>query len=368
MTLPASPDVLVIGGGVIGCAVARAVARPGRSVLLVDRGAIGGEASSAAAGVLSVASGDADGSSLALRRAGLLRFPALAAALREETGVDVELDLDGAIVLALDEEEAAALRERAARRRAQGLGAEWLDADALHEAEPQANPAACGGALHPGDGRVTCERLVEALAEAARRRGASLVPGAEVRAAERRGERLVRVRVAGTWIVPGTVVLAAGAWAARVAGIAPDLPVRAVRGQMLALRAPAGRLRHVLFHGDGCLTPRPRGGEVLVGGTVEDAGFDKAVTAPGVLALLDDVRRIVPAALDWPIARLWAGLRPHAPGGGPLIGRHPRLDNLIVATGHYRNGILLAPLTAEAVAAAVEGAAMPAEVAPFGPV
>jgi glycine oxidase len=367
VTLPASPDVLVVGGGVIGCAIARAVARPGRSVLLVDRGAIGGEASSAAAGVLSVASGDADGPSLALRRAGLLRFPALAAALREETGIDVELNLDGVIVLALDDEEAAALRARAARRRDQSLGAEWLDEVTLHEAEPRANPLACGGALHTGDGRVTCERLVEALAEAARRRGASLVPGAEVRAAERRGERLVRVQVAGTWIAPGTVVLAAGAWAPRVAGIAPDLPVRPVRGQMLALRPPGGSLRHVLFHADGCLAPR-RGGEVLVGGTVEDAGFDKAVTAPGVLALLDDVRRIVPAALDWPITRLWAGLRPHAPGGGPLIGRHPRLDNLIVATGHYRNGILLAPVTAEAVAAAVEGAAMPAEVVPFGPV
>jgi len=136
-----------------------------------------------------------------------------------------------------------------------------------------------------------------------------------------------------------------------------------VRGQMLALRSPDAALRHVLFHGAGCLTPR-HDGEVLVGGTVEDAGFDKAVTAPGVLTLLDDVRRIVPSALDWPITRLWAGLRPHAPDG-PLIGRHPRLENLIVATGHYRNGILLAPVTAEAVAAAIDGAPLPTEVGPF---
>jgi glycine oxidase len=363
--LPAAPDVLVVGGGVIGCAIARAVARPRRSVLLVDRGAIGGEASSAAAGVLSVGSGDADGPGLALRRAGLLRFPALAAALREETGIDVELDLDGVMVLALHVEEAVAQRERTARRRTQGLRAEWLDADALRAAEPMANPAACGAGLYPDDGRVACERLVEALAEAARRRGASIVPGAEVHAAERRGDRLTRVQVADTWIAPGTIVLAAGAWAARVAGIAADLPVRPVRGQMLALRPPGPPPRHVLFHGDGCLTPR-RGGEVLVGGTVEDAGFDKAVTAPGVLALLDDVRRIAPAGLEWPITRLWAGLRPGATDGGPFIGRHPDLRNLIVATGHYRNGILLAPVTADAVAATIEGTAMPAEVAPFG--
>ena len=365
MTLPASPDVLVVGGGVIGCAIARVLARRGRSVLLVDRGAIGGESSTAAAGVLSVGSGDAAGSSLALRRAGLGRFPALAEALRDETDIDVELHLDGVAILALDEAEAAAQRERVAERRAQGLRAEWLDAGALREAEPRANPAACGAALYPDDGRVTCERLVEALAEAARRKGATVVPGAEARAAERRGDWLVRVHASGTWITPRWVVLAAGAWAARIPGIAPELPVRPVRGQMLALRPPDGPLRHVLFHRDGCLTPR-RSGEVLVGGTVEEAGFDKAVTAPGVLTLLDDVRRIAPVGLEWPIVRMWAGLRPAVPAGGPLIGRHPRVENLIVATGHYRNGILLAQVTAEAVAALVEGTAAPPEVAPFG--
>jgi glycine oxidase len=173
------------------------------------------------------------------------------------------------------------------------------------------------------------------------------------------------VQANGTWITPGWVVLAAGAWASRIPGIAPELAVRPVRGQMLALRPPGARLRHVLFHRDGCLTPRPNG-EVLVGGTVEDAGFDKAVTAPGVLRLLDDVRRIAPAGLDWPIVRLWSGLRPAVPAGGPLIGRHPRVENLVVATGHYRNGILLAQITAEAVAAVVEGTAMPPEVVPFG--
>src|SRR5262249_24912073 len=132
---------------------------------------------------------------------------------------------------------------------------------------------------------------------------------------------------------------------------------------------PDGPLRYVLFHRDGCLTPR-RSGEVLVGGTVEEAGFDKAVTAPGVLALLDDVSRIAPAGLAWPIGRLWGGGPPAGPRRGPAgcrpVGRPPRVENLVVATGHYRNGILLAQVTAEAVAALVEGTAVPSEVIPFG--
>lgn len=365
MTLPPNPDVLVIGGGVIGCAVARALARPGRSVVLVDRGAIGGEASSAAAGVLSVASGSDDGPRLALRRASLDRFPSLAAALRDETGADVELDLDGVLVPCLDEAAEAEQRAQIGRRRAIGLRAEWLDAAALRAAEPAANPLARGAALYAEDGRVASDRLVEALAASARLRGTHLLPGVEVQSVERRGDRIDRVRVGDATVSPGTVVLAAGAWSARIPGIAPAPPVVPVRGQMLALRSPAGAVRHVVFDGDGCLTPR-RGGEVLVGGTVEDAGFEKAVTLAGIRRLMEDVERLVPAGLAWPVLRAWAGLRPGTSADGPVIGRHAELQNLVVATGHHRNGILLAPVTADAVAAMLEGAAVPREAAPFG--
>jgi len=365
VTPPPNPDVLVIGGGVIGCAIARALARPGRSVVLVDRGAIGGEASSAAAGVLSVASGTDDGPRLALRRASLDRFPSLAAALRDETGADVELDLDGVLVPCLDEATETEQRAQIARRRAIGLRAEWMDSAALRAAEPAVNPQARGAALYEDDGRVASDRLVEALAASARLRGTHLLAGVEVRSVERRGDRIDRVGLGDATVSPGTVVLAAGAWSARIAGIAPAPPVVPVRGQMLALRAPAGAVRHVLFDGDGCLTPR-RGGEVLVGGTVEDAGFEKAVTPAGIRRLMADVERLAPAGLAWPVLRAWAGLRPATTTPGPVIGRHAALENLVVATGHHRNGILMAPVTADAVAAMLEGAAVPREAAPFG--
>jgi glycine oxidase len=361
-----TPDVLVIGGGVIGCAVARALAADGRSVLCVDRGALGGEASSAAAGVLAVASGEDDGARLRLRRASLARFPALVAALAEETGLDVEWETRGVLHLVLDDAEAAAAPARLAARRADGLRVEWLDRSALAAAEPAANPAARGGLLFPDDAQVLPARLVEALATAARRHGAEVVPGAEARAAERSGDRLARVQVNAEWITPGIVVLAAGAWAPRVPGVAPSLPVVPARGQMAALRPATPLCAHVLAHGDDYLVPR-RSGEVWVGATVEDAGFENAVTPAGLAALAAKAAALVPAAAAVPVARVWAGLRPFAPLGGPILGRAADTSNLILACGHHRNGILLAPITADVVAALVAGRTPPAEAADFLP-
>lgn len=366
MTLPAAPDVLVVGGGVIGCAVARALAGQGASVLLAERGAIGGEASGAAAGVLAATSGDDDGPRLALRRASRARFDTLVASLREETGVDAGYRVRGVLQLACAPSEATALRTMVVRRTAGGCAAEWLDQATLREAEPRVTPAALGAARFADDACVHSGRFVEALAAAARRRGAVLMPGGEVHAVQRAGDRVARVQIADAWVTPGTVVLAAGAWSPRIAGLAPDLRVVPVPGQMLALVTPPDALRHVVMHAEGCLTPQPPD-EAWCGGTLEPEGFARAVTAAGVATLLADVARLVPEATSWPIRRLWAGIRPCAPDGGPIVGREPSLANLIVATGHHRNGILLAPIAAETVAALVAGMPPPPEALPFLP-
>jgi len=191
-------------------------------------------------------------------------------------------------------------------------------------------------------------RLVEALVAGARRRGAEVWSGAAVTAAERGGDRVTRVRAGVSWVSPGTVVLAAGAWAAGVAALAPDIGVEPARGQMLALRPPTPPFRHTLAAADGYVVPC-RNGEVLVGATVERVGFTKAVTPEGVRELLAKIAAIAPAALAMPIARLWAGLRPYAPGG-PVMRRATTAANLVLAGGHYRSGILLAPETAAVVA------------------
>jgi glycine oxidase len=343
-----TPDVLVVGAGVIGAAVAYELTGAGRSVLVVDRGAPGGEASSAAAGVLAVGSGRAEEEPhLALRRASLARFPALVEALADETGIDVAFDTAGVLELCRTEDEEAAASARAEGRRAAGFRVERLAAADVRREEPHVHPDVRAALHWRDDARVDPVRLVDALVAGARRRGAEVWSGAAVTAAGRHGDRIARVRAGVHWVTPGTVVLAAGAWAAGVGGLAPDLAVEPARGQMLALR-PAIRFRHTLAAADGYLVPC-RNGELLAGATVERAGFAKAVTPEGVRELLAKVAAIAPSALSAPIARLWAGLRPYAPSG-PVIRRARDAENLILACGHYRSGILLAPETALLVA------------------
>ena len=363
MTIPHTPDVLVIGGGVIGCAIARELAGP-RRVVLVDRGPIGGEASSAAAGVLAVASGDDDGERLALRTASLALFPDLADALRAETDIDVGFARCGVVALACTDAEAAAHAGRAAQRLAEGFRAEVLDARDVTALEPAASAALRGGALFPDDASVVAERFVAALADSARRRGATIVPGAPVLAIERDGERVTRVRIGQDWIAPACVVLATGAWGTSAI---PDLDVGVdlvpVRGQMIALR-PARGVGHVLAAGDAFLVPRAHGA-VWVGATFEEVGFEKMVTAAGLRTLAAHVERLAPAMLGAPIVRAWAGLRPFCRRGGPILGRPPTLDNVLVALGHHRNGILLAPVTAQTIRAYVDGVPAPSHALPF---
>jgi glycine oxidase len=348
-SLGTTPDVLVVGAGVIGAAVAYEAAGRGHSVLLVDRGAPGGEASSAAAGVLAVGNGRAeDEPHLALRRASLARFPALAAALADETGIDVALDTAGLLELCRSEEEEATGAARAARRRAEGFRVERLSAVEVRGEELHVHPDVRAAFHWRDDARVDPVRLVDALVAGARRRGAEVWSGAAVTAVDRAGDRVARVAAGTAWVTPGTVVLAAGAWAAGVAGLAPDVGVEPARGQMLALRPASTLFRHTLAAADGYLVPC-RNGEILVGATVERVGFTKAVTPAGVRELLARLAAIAPSALTAPIARMWAGLRPWAPGG-PVVRRAARASNLVLACGHYRSGILLAPETAVAVA------------------
>jgi glycine oxidase len=266
--------------------------------------------------------------------------------------------------LCLSEDDLQRAAARAAHRRAQGFAVESLDTAGVRRSEPRANPAARGGLLFPDDTRIDPVLFVRALAASARARGAEVVPGVEVSEFERAGERIARVRAGGEWLTPGAVVLAAGAWATRL-GIVPRVDVRPARGQMLALHAGRDFVRRVLSYADGYVVPC-RNGELLVGATVEDTGFTKAVTPAGVSALLTKLDALVPGARDTPITRLWSGLRPYAPAG-PVIGPAPGAANVVLACGHFRNGILLAPITAQAVSAYLDGTPPPPEAREFLP-
>jgi glycine oxidase len=362
-----SADVLIVGGGVIGCAIARRAARDGLSVVVLERGTPGMEASWAAAGMLSpLAEADGPGPFLDLLLAAREMFPAHTAALREETGADVAYADAGTLVVALREADEAELRERWTWQSAAGLPVERMTADEAREAEPALSAEVRMALRFPGDHQVDSRALGAALWSAAGRAGAEFRLGVHAVRLLREGDRATGIECAGGERVrAGAVVLAGGAWAGRLDGLPRPLPVEPVHGQLLALETVPPLFRHVVDSPRCYLVPRASG-RVIAGATVERTGDRKAVTPWGLRRLIDGAVEIAPALEHAPLAEAWSGLRPGTPDGFPILGADPDVPNLVYAAGHFRNGILLAPLTGERVGALLARGEWCADVAPFG--
>lgn len=361
-----SPDVVVIGAGVIGCAVARELARRGAGrIVVIDGGPPGGEASGAAAGMLAVASSRAARGALAtLKRASAALVPRLVDALREETGIDVEYAANGVLDLAFTSREAEQLGRFAVRQRERGFAVETLDGDAVRARHPDINPAVRCGALFPDDASLHAPRLVEALHAAAVARGVSFALGANVRRIVARRGRVLALEAGGVRCTPGHVVIAAGVGARAVgAMLHAPIPVRADRGEMLAVR-PATPLALPLFWGDACLVPRADG-EVLIGSTSAPHAEQKLVTAAGAALLLGRAVRMLPALAEAPVTRVWSGLRPRSLLTRPILGPLRGYANVTVAAGHHRTGILLAPITAQLIGELLIDRATSIDLQPF---
>jgi len=361
-------DVVIAGGGVIGCAAAYYLAKAGASVTLLEKGEVGGAASGAAAGMLvpppwAAASGDFR----ELCLASLRLYPELVRSLQDETGIDVQYLGTGLLVPAESEAAAAALRQVARYGGDDVVRLEWVEGEPLRRLEPGLSPALPGAAYSPSQRHVNPGLLTQALARAAEARGAKLRQGEGVAGFARRGTRVAGVRAGrGDTIAAGHVVLAAGPWTGALARrLGAFVPTRPMRGQMLAYRSNA--VRHMVWGEDGYLVPKA-GGFLFAGATVEDAGFRPRTTARGLAGLRRMARSIVPALRHAEVASAWAGLRPGSPDGLPVIGRLPGWENVYVATGHFRNGILLGPVTGKLIAQLIAGGE-PAEVplAPFRP-
>ena len=345
-------DVLVIGAGVVGAAAARALAAAGRKVLVLSRGAGIGEASPAAAGMLAAQVESPTGPALAFACAARARHAALAAELAA-AGLPVDHHADGIIHVAWDDSEAGALRATAQSHRDAGLRAEWLDQDQLRKEVPGIGGEPHGAVAYPDDGRVDNARLVKALMRDAIRRGARMEFAVADRLIVESGRLTGAAASAGIRSAP-VVILAAGAWSARLAGLPRSIPVEPVRGQMLRLPWPAAMPQRTLFGSRAYLVPR--GPDALVGSTMERAGFDPNTTADGIASLRAAAGAIAPDLASVPPLEAWAGLRPMTPDGMPIIGRDPDLEGLVYATGHGRNGILLGPLSGEIAADLALGA------------
>lgn len=345
--------VVVIGGGVIGCAIAERLCRAGHQVTLCERDRVGAHASGAAAGLLapySEAQGEGEFLRLAVRSFNL--FPELAARLRQEVGIDVELRADQSLALAFTEAEVGALRARLSGGPA--ADARLVEGEECRRLEPGLAPEVQAAFLL-SQSQVTPPRLVRALAWSAARRGAVIREGEPVIGILTRGGLVEGVRLAQESLAADWVVIAAGPWSKSVGLMAAvELDVVPRRGQLVSLSTAAPVLGRILTWGHYYLVPKPDG-SLIAGSTEEEVGFEARPTATGAGLLLDFARRAVPGLAGAVVERLWAALRPARPGDVPLIGPVGAYPNLVVAAGHHRNGILLAPVTAEVVASGMDG-------------
>ena len=334
--------VLIVGGGIIGCAAALELARAGCRVTVLERATPGAEASSAAAGLLAPIDESAETNFARLALASWRLYPDVVRDLQDTTGIDVEYVTRGTIYPTSADRKR---RDVAAWADIEELGVETLQGEEVQRLEPALSPAISHAIFVRGDHWLNNQRLVLAYAQAAVVAGVELKSGCHVsRLIADRG-RVRGVVTEGERIEGDTVLLAAGAWSGELmAGLGVSFRVEPRRGQMLALAHVPPAITHCV-HGEVYLVPRPSG-ELLIGATVERAGFHRAVTAEGIAGLLQAAFELVPSVRELPIARTWCGFRPWAPDSLPVLGPWPGLEGLFVATGHFRNGILLAPITA----------------------
>ncbi|MCZ7413797.1 MULTISPECIES: glycine oxidase ThiO [unclassified Streptomyces] len=371
--------VVIVGGGVIGLVTAWRAAQRGMRVSVVDP-APGGGAARVAAGMLAAVTELHYGEEglLALNLASAERYATFAEELAEAAGQDVGYRACGTLAVALDSDDRAHLRELHALQQRCGLDTQWLSGRECRRLEPMLAPGVRGGLRVDGDHQVDPRRLASALLTAGGRAGVAFRRARAERLllAGDGGGRAVGVRLDdGAELTGDTVVLAGGSESVRLPGVPEDVvpPVRPVKGQVLRLRMPKApgppflsrTVRAVVRGGQVYLVPR-ESGELVLGATSEELGWDTTVTAGGVYELLRDAHELVPGLTELPLVETCAGLRPGSPDNAPLLGPSA-LPGLQLATGHYRNGVLLAPVTGDALAESLATGLLPEVARPFGP-
>lgn len=347
-------NVLIIGGGVIGLSIARELHVAGiRDITVVDKGEPGCEASWAAAGMLApnAETEKVDGFYRFCSESND-RYPDFANSLYKETGIDVGLDLTGTLQLAFDETEADKLLRKFRIQRDAGLAAEILSAEEVLRLEPEISSRVILGISYPNDRQVDNRKLVSALIEYCRRNDVKIITNEQTHSVMVENGHAYGVLTETDKHSADVTILATGAWTSFIeigdAGLI-GVDIKPIRGQMIAFEPSNGLSNKVIYGHDCYLVPRADG-RILVGATVEDVGFDKSVTDEAIDELRGSAVEILPEIASCDVVESWSGLRPRSGDELPVIGNVAGIDNLLIATGHYRNGILLAPLTARIIA------------------
>ncbi len=364
--------MVVVGGGVIGLSIAWRLARAGASVTLLERERVGSGASRAAAGMLApiteAGHGHGDDAMVRFARASLARYRSFAAELEADADSPVALDMRGTLIASLDRDDTESIRRAFEHRKALGLPVEWLPGARAREIEPLLSPRTSAAMWIPDDHQVDARALVVALARACAHRGVTIREGSAVERVNLRDGAVVGVHVADVDVDADVVVMAAGAWSGAVDGIPAGAvaPVRPVKGQIVRLHgADTFPLAHVIRTPRVYVLPKSDG-SVLVGATQEEMGFDARATAGAVKDLLEHAWEIVPAIYELAFEGVDVGLRPASRDHLPVIGA-TRVRGLVMATGHFRSGILLAPATADAVVEGIANGRFGDAVAAFSP-
>jgi glycine oxidase len=351
-------DLLIIGSGVIGLTIARELRKRGvGKIRVLEKGQPGCEASWAAAGILAPqVEADEDDEFFRLCYESNKTYSRFADELSDETGIDIELDRRGVLYAGFDGRDETEFEQRFAWQNEAGLKVEKLSSSDIRNLEPNLSDSVRCGLLFPDDGQVENRKLTAALIAFAGAYDIEIDTGVEAKSVRPNGESIEIMTDSDTYHA-AIVVIATGAWTSLIELGENALPVevKPIRGQMICYR-PTETFSRVVYSGRGYIVPRADG-RLLVGATVEDTGFDKSVTADGIAGLRHIASEIAPTLENLGIIDQWAGLRPYASGGEPFIGEVPGMKNVFAAVGHYRNGILLAPITAKMIADRILGAA-----------
>ena len=356
-------EIVIIGGGIIGCAIAYELAKAGERVTLLERNALAQEASWASAGIIS---SPGPGSGLFGLRS-FRRYPALIAEVEESAGMRVGWNQTGETALIGADNDPRPLQDVMEWQRQQGLHVEWLEGAALREHEPVLAPHITAAIYERDAGSLRVHMMAQALARAATNHGATIHEYTPALGLETSGNRVTGVRTPEGIVGADIVVLAAGAWSKGIGELAGlNVPTIPVHGQMMAIADPPVPLRTVVAGGGMYLLPRADG-TIAVGATVDYQGFAKRVTPTGISELITLVEQFAPALNGGRLVRTWSGLRPGSADGTPIIGPAPHRDGLWIATGHFRGGALLAAVTGELVAAGIRSGTVDPLLAPFTP-